>query len=524
MYRRNRFFALVLGLVFLFGACGMRQEGTEVPETTIAPTEYPVATVAPTTEPTMTVAPTDAPKREELFDENPTGIPRVTPESMVTIAPIEPSPTTEPVATPIPKLEPVKVGMDGVLIDNELCRIQAVSLEKGEYYYVLHLSVENRTEKELKFYAGDVYVNRVECCDWDCEVPAGETSEEELTLYRVEEYAGVTELLDITELYLPLEIYDEREAWLDIFEVSWEGYWPEPIFQQIIYYYPQGEEQYVPFTYERQPDDIVVVDNEELTLLIIGDVYNEDGGYEIKLFLENHTDKRVWYEIEELALNGFLCQPFYEWECDLYPGTGTYGTIEYFDNWKDETEGDTITEISFSLLARSRDFEYGFHGDYTVNLQGEEPAQEYVYVPGERDVVLYDGPEALLALTDIEIGQEGDGVIGTAIAYLENKTEQVLHIYCKGAKPTESRAGEYPSDTWIEYVDGGKKRKAKVKLLSWEADLDAEGQWLVYFPVQMTISVEGFTNKQEIVLDETMTVRISEEEVCIVSGEEEQED
>ncbi len=73
-------------------------------------------------------------------------------------------------------------------------------------------------------------------------------------------------------------------------------------------------------------------------------------------------------------------------------------------------------------------------------------------------------------------------------------------------------------------MDEGKKRKVKVKLLSWEADLDAEGQWLVYFPVQMTISVEGFTNKQEIVLDETMTVRISEEEVCIVSGEEEQED
>jgi hypothetical protein len=309
----------------------------------------------------------------------------------VTVAPIEPSPSTtpEPEETPIPTAfpdpEPVKVGMDGVLIDNELCRIQAVSSEKGEYYYVLHLSVENRTEKKLKFYAGDVYVNRQECTDWDCEVPAGETSEEELTLYGVEKYAGVTELSDITEIYMPLEIYDERESWWDIFEASWEGYWPEPIFQQTIYYYPQGEAQYVPFVYERQADDIVVVENEELILLIIGDVYNEDGGYEIKLFLENHTDKRVWYEIEELSLNGFLCRPFYEWECDLYPEAGTYGTIEYLDYWKDGTEVDTITEISFSLSARDRDFEYSFHEDYTVNLQGEEPAQEYVYVPGEQE-------------------------------------------------------------------------------------------------------------------------------------------
>ncbi len=382
MYRRMRRIAMVLGTVLLLGACVQTSEQTELPGITEPPTEYPVATVTPTTESTMTVAPTTVPGREELFNENPTEIPTATQEPVVTVAPAEPSlsPTQEPVAMPIPtgilKLEPVKVGMDGVFIDNELCRIQAVSLEKGEYYYVLHLSVENRTEKELKFYAGDVYVNRQDCTDWDCEVPAGEISEEELTLYGVEKYAGVTELSDITELYLPLEIYDEREAWLDIFEVSWEGYWPEPIFQQTIYYYPQGEAQYVPFTYERQPDDVVVVDNEELTLLIIGDVYNEDGGYEIKLFLENHTNKRVWYEIEELALNGFLCQPFYEWECDLYPGTGTYGTIEYFDYWKDETEGDKITEISFSLSARDRDFEYSFHGDYTVNLQGEEEQED----------------------------------------------------------------------------------------------------------------------------------------------------
>lgn len=523
MYRGKRFFALVLGLVFLFGACGMRQEGTGVPETTNVPTEYPVATVAPTTEPTMTVAPTDAPKREEFFDENPTGIPRVTQEPMVTIAPIEPSPTTEPVATPIPtgitKLEPVKVGMDGVLIDNELCRIQAVSLEKGEYYYVLHLSVENRTEKELKFYAGDVYVNRVECCDWDCEVPAGETSEEELTLYGVEEYAGVTELLDITELYLPLEIYDEREAWLDIFEVSWEGYWPEPIFQQTIYYYPQGEAQYVSFTYERQPDDVVVVDNEELTLLIIGDVYKEGGGYEIKLFLENHTDKRVWYEIEELALNGFLCQLFYEWECELYPGTGTYGTIEYFDHRKDETEGDTITEISFSLLARSRDFEYGFHGDYMVNLQGEEPAQEYVYVPGERDVVLYDGPEVLLAMTDIELSEKNGKIICTATAYAENKTEETLYLRCENTEAAVVREGEYYlPDEWNDYVNSGKKRKVQLMLYDCLESWEEKGKWFVTLPLEMSLSADDSYNNDTF-YDETITLLISEEEIGIVSDD-----
>ena len=269
MYRRMRRIAMVLGTVLLLGACVQTSEQTELPGITEPPTEYPVATVTPTAEPTMTVAPTDVPKGEDFFDENSTGEPVVTSGPVGTVAPIEsnlspsPEPAETPMPTPISDLGPIKVGMDGVLIDNELCKIQAVSLEKGEYYYVLHLSVENRTDKELKFYVGDVYVNRIECCDWDCEVPARATIEENLTLYGGEKYAGVTELSDITELCMPLEIYDENEAWLDIFERSQEGYWPEPIFQQMLYYYPQGEEQYVPFTYERQTDDIVVVDNEE---------------------------------------------------------------------------------------------------------------------------------------------------------------------------------------------------------------------------------------------------------------------
>ena len=60
MYRRMRRIAMVLGTVLLFGACGMRHEGTEVPETTNTPSEYPVTTVVSTAEPTMKVAPTES--------------------------------------------------------------------------------------------------------------------------------------------------------------------------------------------------------------------------------------------------------------------------------------------------------------------------------------------------------------------------------------------------------------------------------------------------------------------------------
>ena len=517
MYKGLRKIIVLLGAVLLLGACGQPAEQTESAGITDMPTEHPVATVAPMEKPTSGVTPevTNMPEVEAM----------ATPEPMGTVAPIEPclSPTPEAVDTPVPTLfpdtEPAKVGMDGVLVDNELCKIQAVLLEKGEYYYVLCLLIENRTEKALKLYVGDVYVNRIECCEWDCEVPAGATIEEELTLYGVEKYVGVTDLSDITELYLPLEIYDEREAWMDIFERSQEGYWPEPIFQQVIYYYPQGEELYVPYTHERLPEDIVVVDNEELTLLIIGDVYTEDGGYEINLFLENHTDKRVWYEFDELALNGFLCEPFYEWKCDFYPGTGAYGTIEYLDCWKDETEGDTITETSFLFSAASLDYDYHFSEEFTVYLQGEELAQEYEYVQEERDVILYDGPEALLALTGIELAEEAGKTVCVATAHVENKAEETLYIRCEGLEETVPRAGEYLSDTWNDYVTGGKKRKVELKWYQCWNDWEEQGRYLVDLPIRINKDIRD-SYENETIFNEVLTIWISEEAVGLVAVDE----
>lgn len=503
MYRSKRFFLLMLEVAFLIGACGQPQGKKELPKTTNVPTKCPI-------DPGTSLAPlpTETPSPSPTPDPAETPIPSLTPEV-----------TDTPDPTELSGMEPTKVGMDGVFIDNALCKIQAVSLEKGEFYYVLHLSVENRTDKELKIYAGDVYVNRVECCEWDCEVPAGETCEEELTLYNVEKYAGVMELSDVKEIYMPLEIYDDRESWWDIFEASWEGYWPEPIARQTIYYYPQGEEQYVPFTYERQPDDVVVVDNEELSLFVIGDVCDVDDGYVIEVFLENHTDKRVWYEIEELSLNGFSCEPFYEWSCDLYPEAGTHGVIEYFDYWKDETEGDTITEISFSLSARDRDFEYSFHGDYEVNLQGDEPAQEYVYVPGNRDVVLYDGPEVLLAMTDIALSEEDGKMICTATAYAQNKTEETLYLRCENTEAVAVREGEYYlPDEWNAYVNSGKRRKEQVMFYDCLESWEEKGKWYVTLPLEMSLSVDK-SYKTDIFYDETIMLLISEEKIGIVSDD-----
>ena len=512
MYRGKRFFTLVLGVVLLLGACGKPQDGPEFPEAIEVTMECPIATIAPTANPVVTPESemTVAPTREVL------------PEVIATEVPKEPTLTPEPTETPIPTVTPMPipatVGPDGALVDSELCKVQAVSLEKEEYYYVLRLSIENRTGEALKFYIGDVYVNRMNCFSWDCEVPAGEIIEEAITLYNVEKYAGVTELSDITELYMPLEIYGENEAWLDIFERSREGYWPEPIFQQMIYYYPQGVDGYIPFKYERQADDIVVVDNEELTLLVTGDVYEETGGYVIKLFLENHTNKSVRYEMEELALNGFLCEPFYELKCDLYPETGTYGAIEYFGYWKDETEGDAVTEISFSLSATSLDYDYWYSEDFTVYLRGEESVKEYVYVPGERDVVIYDGPEALLAMTDIELSEENGKMICTATAYVENKTGETLYAKCENAEEIVARVGEYLPNEWNDYVIAGKKRKVQLVLYDCLESWEEKGKWFVTLPLEMSLSVDG-SYKTDTFFDETITLLISGEGIGIASDD-----
>ena len=470
--RRKKIFYIAAAIfILVFGACsGPGTGGDVVPETT----EPPTVTVHPgegtpmvSPSPVLTEVPTQIPSPSPVPTSTPS--PTIVPTLTSTPSPV---PTTRPTATPeptkIPAPEvPVIVGEDGVLAENELCRVQLVSFGKEETDVVLRFLVENKSERDLIFSAQDVYVNRVINSFFEVEVPAGETAEERVLLFSPERL-GITDISEVTEIFIPLEIYDARQV---TYEAIWSGRGNMPWLEELslcdwpCVIYPQGEESAVPFSYERQADDVVIAENEYFTMLLIDEVYEESGGYTAKLFVENHTEEPLFLEMEEYSLNGFRCEPYYGWETYLQGGTKAFGAIDWYGNRLEESEGDRVERLDFTLHASALSAGLFSEERYRVYPKGEDSYKEYSYIPGEQDVILYDGPECMLALTDFTTMTNWNEKKLVGTAYFVNRFEEELSFRIEGTAQVymgDGKTDEWnmiSADLWHKDVGGGEKQK-----------------------------------------------------------------
>ena len=501
--RKKRYFHISMAVFMLvLGACSRPESGEnvvpdamETPTVTVHPGEV-TPMVSPS--PVLTEVPTQIP--------SPSPVPTSTPSPVIapTLTP-SPVPTTRPTATPeptkIPAPEaPVIVGEDGVLAENELCRVQLVSFGKEEKDVVLRFLVENKSERDLIFSAQDVYVNRVINSFFEVEVPAGETAEERVLLFSPERL-GITDISEVTEIFIPLEIYDARQV---TYEAIWSGRGNMPWLEELslcdwpCVIYPRGEESAVPFSYERQADDVVIAENEYFTMLLIDEVYEESGGYTAKLFVENHTEEPLFLEMEEYSLNGFRCEPYYGWELYLQGGTKAFGAIEWYGNRLEESEGDRVERLDFTLYARGA----GLFSEerYRVYPKGEAAFEEYLYIPGEQDVILYDGPECMLALTKFTtmINRNEKKLVGTA--YFVNKSEEELSFRIEGTAQVYTGDGKtdewnmISEDLWYKDVGGGEKQKLVLYLDAYPENPE-DGVWKAAYGVKIGKGGEDFSDE-----------------------------
>ena len=391
MYKGKRFFVLgLLGLLLLFGACGASQEGTEVPETTNMPTKQPVATVVPTAEPTMTVAPTDAPKREEFFDENPTGIPMVTQEPVETAVPTEQSPAPEPVLEVLPKLEGTfAADENGVVIDNEWYNVKIVSMEKNEQFeYVLCVRFENKSDRRLCFCTENHVVNGVDmiCRRARSEVEPGEYVVEEF-VYEYEDLARCS-VAEITGIMFELEVQDR-------------GSIPYcPIGAYDVFYYPQGKNTYVPYQHIMAEGDVFIGEDEGIEMIVTDVRYDETWGYVLEVYFENKLDCPITVHLDDVFINGFQLEP---WRYRTYTLGANRSAYEEFNLgyyvW-DAFRIQEITELCFSVAVWSEEgLQYAVWDEpFTLYPLGKDVVKPYEFVPEEDDIIVFNTEECLDSL------------------------------------------------------------------------------------------------------------------------------
>ena len=204
---------------------------------------------------------------------------------------------------------------DTVLVDNEHCTVIVTgSNSSNETGYVLNLYVANKCNTTLYFEATNVTVNNLMFDPWwSVEVPAGKRcvsqmiwNSDALTTYGIG---------DITKIDFDLSAKDPMD-------------WESPEFAgEHCTLYPMGEEAYKPFERPAQETDIVLMDNEYVTIIIISKGMDADGGYTMNLFIQNKADVNICVKPTNVCINGVEVDPW--WFPTITAGKATFSSISW---------------------------------------------------------------------------------------------------------------------------------------------------------------------------------------------------
>lgn len=220
-----------------------------------------------------------------------------------------------------------------VIVDNENCTVKIIGIDANNVWgYTLKVFLENKTDLNLMFSLDKVSVNDYMCDPfWATTVTAGMKSNEEVSFSSDDfEEIGITDVTDIT---FQLRVYDSD---------NWDA---EDLVNDMFTIYPLGEDADQEYHREVQPEDLVLFDTDTCAMIVTG--YEPDNlwGYTVKVFLVNKTEHALMFSVDDAAVNGFMCDPF--WAKEVAAEKMSYAEI----SWAEESfEENGITEVEILTL------------------------------------------------------------------------------------------------------------------------------------------------------------------------------
>lgn len=221
------------------------------------------------------------------------------------------------------------------LFENESCsfvlnRAQIDSLSD----YCWDVTVKNTTASTLIFTVDEVYTNDFRFDPvWACRVEPGQTLDENIIWSALEmEARGITQ---ITKVDLKLRVYDALDNSLEYANVS-------------ITNYPSGKSAYIAQKRNPRTTDVVLIDNNDYTIIVTGCDTEHRWGLAMDLYLLNKTDKPVVFTAENVLVVGTPIDP--QWSCTLPAGKQALSQMLWFES--DLEELGKINGISFDLLVQ----------------------------------------------------------------------------------------------------------------------------------------------------------------------------
>lgn len=232
-----------------------------------------------------------------------------------------------------------------VLVENEECSITIASIEPdGVEGFTINAVLENKSsEKTYEFSVSDGYVNGLYARPFFSEtVEAGEIKEG-IIAYPGDSLSSMG-ITNFTDIELAFRVYEDG---------NWEE---DPVVEDSFHIYPYGKDKVKYYIRDLEDTDTVLVDNDDISVIVIGYSEKDNWGYIVNLYLVNKTDKSLMFKTDDVYINGHLDHPAYYHK--LTANNCAYSSFTLSDMTLDSYNIKSVDEIKVELSVYEVDENY----------------------------------------------------------------------------------------------------------------------------------------------------------------------
>ena len=199
-----------------------------------------------------------------------------------------------------------------VVVDNENYTIIIKSIDpEGDWGYTLNAYFENKTNEDVEFFVDAACLNDVMCDPYfSTDVAAGKQCNDEISFFQEDlEECGIEKVTSITLTFSVCE----AESWDERFATE-------------ATIYPYGADAHQSYERISTKDEIVVVDNNDCTMVILGVVEDSLWGYELQVYIHNKTASSLELYVDDTSINDIMIDGWGSVDT-IAPGKHAYGNI-----------------------------------------------------------------------------------------------------------------------------------------------------------------------------------------------------
>lgn len=168
----------------------------------------------------------------------------------------------------------------------------------------------------------------------------------------------------------------------------------------------------------------VLVDNEDLSFQITAIKNDAVWGYTLKTQLENRTDKDLMFSLQDVSVNGYMCDPYFA--STVTAGMKANKDISFNTLDFQEIGITDVTQVELTLLVYDTNdwtADAVLKETFRIYPRGQAADREYPRQSQSGDIVLFDTEDCTMIVT----GFDPDNIWGYSVnVYLVNKTDDTL--------------------------------------------------------------------------------------------------